>query len=410
MNILFIVDALFKDCPGGSRLVAEKLGHYLVCRGHKVTILAPTSDKSKPSREKMGGVNIVRYYFNRDWRGMWFSLVFQSRHAFLELVGEEKFDLLHAHFAYTSLGPLLSSLARDLPCIRTFHGSWAEEALITEADGGKEKTKGNFLKGIKPSLRYFLCSRIEKFSLRHSEVVIVLSEYSRKEVIREYSVSPTKIRVIPGGVDAGKFQPSSDKCRVRKQLSLPQNTHILFTIRRLVPRMGLQNLVIAAKKVIRTHENVLFLIGGIGWLAPSLEALIRDYGMSGKIRLLGFISEERLPLYYQAADAFILPTIALEGFGLVTLEAISSGLPVLGTPVGATPEILSRIDKDLLLPGIAPSDLAEGIIRFLEHGNAVKYPPNKLRSFVLANYTWDKIVSQTELVYEEVLERNRSRS
>ncbi len=405
MNILFIVDALFKDCPGGSRQVAEKLAQHLVQQGNKVTILTPTGDKNKPRREEMQGINIVRYYSNRGWGRKWLSLVFHGRDAFLELIKEERFDLLHLHFAYTSVGPLLS-LARELPSIRTFHGSWAEEALIAELeDRNKQEGKVNILKKIKPSLLYFLRSRVEKFSLRRSQLIIVLSQYSYNKLIREYGISPDKIRVIPGGVDTERFQPFSDKSKIRQQLSLPQNAYIFLTIRRLVPRMGITNLILAAKRVTETHKNVLFLLGGTGWLAPSLEALIKDCELNDKVRLLGFIPEGNLPLYYQAADAFILPTVALEGFGLVTLEALSSGLPVLGTPVAATPEILSRIDKSLLFAGIAPSDLAQGIVNFLKEGKAERYPPDKLHSFVAKNYTWEKMVSQTERVYEEVLSR-----
>ncbi len=406
MNILFIVDALFKDCPGGSRLVAEKLAQHLVQQGNKVTILTPTSDKSKPRQEKMQGINIVRYYFNRGWGKKWLSLVFQGRDAFLKLIKEERFDLLHLHFAYTSVGPLLSSLARELPSIRTFHGPWAEEALSAELERkNKKEGKANVLEKIKSSFLYFLRSKVERFSLHRSQLIIVLSEYSYNKLIREYSISPDKIRVIPGGVDTEKFQPSSDKSKIRKQLSLPQNTHIFLTVRRLVPRMGIENLILAAKRVTRTNKNVLFLIGGTGWLALSLEALIKDCGISDKVKLLGFVSEEKLPLYYQAADAFILPTVALEGFGLVTIEALSSGLPVLGTPVGATPEILSKIDNGLLFAGTTPSDLAKGIIDFLKEDGTAKYPPRKLHSFVKANFTWEKVVSQTERVYQEALEK-----
>lgn len=410
MNLLFIVDALFRDSPGGSRLVAEKLGQHLVHRGHKVTILAPRSGTGGLFRQTTEGVNTVCYYFNRAKLRGWASLLSQGRNAFIELTRQEGFDLLHIHFAFASLGPFLSSIARRLPCIRTFHGSWADEALISEQGGGRVEGEGDLWRRASESVKYFLRSKIEEFSLHYSDAVIVLSEYSRNQVARKYNVDPSKIRIIPGSTDVEKFRPPLDKHEVRKQLDLPQDTNILFTVRRLVPRMGLENLILAAKEVIQVRKDVLFLIGGTGFLISSLEQHIKDVGVNQHIRLLGFISEEMLPLYYQASDVFILPSVALEGFGLVTIEALSCGIPVLGTPVGATPEILARIDKNLLLRGTAPSYLAEGILNFLEQGGSVKYPPNEMRRFVMTNYGWDKIASQTEAVYQEILEGRRNRN
>src|SRR5207249_11052699 len=81
---------------------------------------------------------------------------------------------------------------------------------------------------------------------------------------------------------------------------------------------------------------------------------------------LGFIPDETLPSYYHAADVFVLPTRELEGFGLVTVEALACGTPVLGTPVGATPEVLSGLDASLVFRGISAEIMAEDLLRFLE--------------------------------------------
>src|SRR3989442_11695926 len=100
--------------------------------------------------------------------------------------------------------------------------------------------------------------------------------------------------------------------------------------------------------------------------SPLLETLTISLALSEHVRFLGFVPERDLPAYYGAADAFVLPTRELEGFGLVTVEALACGTPVLGTPIGATPEILEPLDRSLLFAHSGPTAVAEGICRFLE--------------------------------------------
>jgi len=95
--------------------------------------------------------------------------------------------------------------------------------------------------------------------------------------------------------------------------------------------------------VSERFPNAILLIGGKGPLRGELEERIADYGLSNKVRLLGFIPDHELVSYYQAADLFVVPSQALEGFGLITVEALASGLPVMATPVGGNKEGRFRV-------------------------------------------------------------------
>ena len=92
-------------------------------------------------------------------------------------------------------------------------------------------------------------------------------------------------------------------------------------------------------------------------LKEELVQLSRRLKIEGNIKFAGFIPEQDLPDYYRAADAFILPTLELEGFGLVTLEALACGTPVLGTPIGGTKEILGMFDPSYLFKDTARNPL-----------------------------------------------------
>ena len=229
---------------------------------------------------------------------------------------------------------------------------------------------------------------------------MVLSDFSRREILR-VKYPDSKITVVPCGADTEQFQAAGrPKAEVRRGLDLPENRPILLSVRRLAARMGLDNLLRALPEIVRRCPDVLLLLGGSGPEKSNLESLIATLGLENHVKMLGFIPDTDLPTYYQAADLFVLPTLALEGFGLVTTEDLSSGLPVIGTPAGATPEILGHLDPRLIALGTTPDDLAKAILGFLEEDWADSLTPERLHAYVAEHYTWDKHITATEAIYE----------
>src|SRR5207245_6499995 len=123
-------------------------------------------------------------------------------------------------------------------------------------------------------------------------------------------------------------------------------------------------------------------------------------GVAAPVRFLGFVPEADLPLYYQAADCFVLPTRELEGFGLVTVEALACGTPVLGTPIGATPELLDPLDPGLVFDATTPEAIGERLVEFLnrlEHDpGAVARLRQAARAHAERHYGWDRTVEAPE--------------
>jgi glycosyltransferase involved in cell wall biosynthesis len=166
----------------------------------------------------------------------------------------------------------------------------------------------------------------------------------------------------------------------------------LFTVRNLVPRMGLENLLEAMTMLGEEQRNLLLLIGGEGQLRPRLEELIRSRGLQDSVQLLGFVPEDQLAKYYQASDMVVLPTLQLEGFGLVTVEALACGTPVMGTPVGAIPEVLSTVDPLLVTEGTDGLSLAKTLRlllkRFRDQPGERERFSKKGREVVERRYNW----------------------
>lgn len=100
---------------------------------------------------------------------------------------------------------------------------------------------------------------------------------------------------------------------------------MLFCIRRLVRRMGIDRLIHAMAEVVKSHPDVRLFIGGDGPMRAEYEALIDELGLIKNVTLLGRVSDEKLVQYYQAADISVVPTLALEGFGLITVESLACG-------------------------------------------------------------------------------------
>lgn len=405
MHILFVADAMFQEKPGGSKRVSMELAKRLFLKGHRVTSLVPKISTELKERDVSEGIRIIRYPFSKNRSLSIVSKIINCRLAFRRLLKEEEFDIICVHFAYSALGILLLLKAKDLPIVRIFHGPWADEH--------REEMKSRFLTSSAHMKKFLLRMRqwlvykvtysIEKFCLDRSNKIAVLSKFSKNLLINNYNVPDGKIKVTSGGVDTQKFALVGDKKEtIKRQLNLPKDKIILLTIRRFTPRMGLENLIEAMSYVVKERKNVLLVIGGAGFLKEKLECLVNRYALEENIQFRGFIPEEQLPLYYQAADVFILPTTVLESFGLIILEALACGTPVLGTPVGAIPEVLGRLNQNLLFKDAKPISMAQGILDFLSSSYKEKYPPQRLRDYVKENYSWEKMTSQVEELFTTV--------
>ena len=180
-----------------------------------------------------------------------------------------------------------------------------------------------------------------------------------------------------------------------------------------MPRMGLENLLHAIAALGEEERDLLLLIGGEGPLVPVLQRSILELGLTGRVQLLGFIPEDLLAKYYQAADLVVMPTHQLEGFGLVTVEALACGTPVLGTPVGAIPEVLSGIDPALVTEGTDSHALASGIRHLLRRFRDQPGERDRLaargRALIEREYTWRRHVESLDSILRDTCAMQQAR-
>jgi glycosyltransferase involved in cell wall biosynthesis len=158
-------------------------------------------------------------------------------------------------------------------------------------------------------------------------------------------------------------------------------------------------------EVVRMSPDLLLLITGKGKLHDELDHHIRSRSLSANIRLMGPVADRLLPLLYKAADFSIVATTAYEGFGLILVESLASGTPVLGTPVGAIPEVLSPLAKSLLLESVAPEHISQGICEVLS-GQRVLPSARACENYAVKNYAWPLVVAKVYATYRDVVGRN----
>ena len=299
-------------------------------------------------------------------------------------VSPSDYDLIVSHFALYTF-PLLNLLGNK-PLVTHFHGPWALESDV-------EANK---------SLAVKVKKWLENRTYKRSQQFIVLSQTFRDLLHREYQIPLDRITIIPGAVDVERFNIKESQIEARRKLGWLEDRPTMFCIRRLAKRMGLENLVAAMKDVCQQYPDALLYIGGKGELTKTLQTQITELGLDNNIGLLGYIADEDLPLCYRAANFSLVPTVALEGFGLIVIESLAAGTPVLGTPIGGIPEILRPFNSDLVFASSQTQDLALGIIEALSGKRQLPSSESCLK-YIRANYTWKVIAPQIKEVYKKAI-------
>jgi glycosyltransferase involved in cell wall biosynthesis len=152
-------------------------------------------------------------------------------------------------------------------------------------------------------------------------------------------------------------------------------------------------LIHALQKVKAAGYDFQCVIGGQGPLSLQLEKLIVELALSGYVSLAGYVPADMVPIMYGAADAFVLPTAELECFGLIIIEALACGRPVLATPVGAIPEALKQFEPKWLAANSSIGAIAELIISYLK-GALPIHSPSELRKQVASMYSREYVLAE----------------
>ena len=350
--------------------------------GYQIDVL--TSKYEGRDRNPIKGIKIHHYpSINIAKRfGVPYPIIsFKAYKKFTKIIN--KCDLVHAHGHVYMSSYLAGMIAKKLnkPFIVTQHNTFIDyRSFLTTIEQLNDQIIG-------------------KSVLKNANKITTVSKETLKYVL-SLGADKTKTQVIYNGVDTENFRPEN-KTESRTKLGLPKNRKIILSVRRLVYKNGLGTLLESVPKVAQKHPNVLFVVAGKGPSRKLIEDRIKELKIEKNITLAGFVPDELLPVYYNAADYFMLPSASGEGLPLVLLEAMACGLPTIATAVGGTPEILKHMKNGILVPPIDPEAMAKATSKLLSDENLGKAMGKEARKNIEAKYTWKENVRQLQAIYKE---------
>lgn len=224
---------------------------------------------------------------------------------------------------------------------------------------------------------------------KKADEVTVISNYLAQYVKSQNSKVP--VSIIPNGVDLNKFKPNNNHL----------DSKTIITSSRLVEKNGVGDLIEAMVVVKNKIPDAKLKIIGDGPLKENLKLKTKKLNLENNIDFLGEISNDLLPEYLSEADVFVRPALS-EGLGTAFLEAMASGLPVIGTPVGGIPDFLKDGETGLFCEVGNPDDIAGKIIKLLEDVDLRNKLAHNGRRLVEEKYDWDLIASEFKNIYERV--------
>jgi glycosyltransferase involved in cell wall biosynthesis len=390
LQYLCVVEYFFEEAPGGSGRVARDEARAMRDRGYAVTLFFYAQGNDRPPVSEFEGIRLVR--FHKEPKPAWHpgrlnAIVNSAARACRRLLGDRQWDIVHIHTPLIGLG-VLDALGPGPRYVSTVHSPIvAEQEIIWRNQGLVGALKLLFGRG---ALR-----RAERKLLLGVSAIHTLSDYTRTVLESSYQVG-NRATIIPHWYEQSGSR--KDKSAARQALGWPVDRTIVLTVRGLGPRYGVDIAVRAIAPLV-VAQKCMFYIGGRGPMREMLEQLAADMGATGGIRFLGRLSNEELELAYSAADLFVLPTIALECFGLITIEALSFGCPVISSDAAAIPEIMRPVLPDCIVPAGDADALHDKVEQFLD-GRLVLPDADTLVKHVQENYDREMIIDRYIRLFE----------
>ena len=394
-GICHITDSFYPE-QGGVERVVENLALEQVARGHVVTVMSKQVE-GRPARERYRGIEVYRYpkamrptpwVYVTSWSG--------SAKTFRRICREQPVAVVHCHLTLSAQGALCVAKEKRLPVLASFYGPWHKEfeAEIETLRRARGALYGLYLDGQSLAQR-----RMQSRLLRMADRVVALSDHSEHEATALYPGLAEKYRKVPGGVETARFASGRPQYDLRKQFGIGKDRFVVFSLRRLIYRMGLDLLLEAVARLVAQKRKLVLVIGGRGPQRQELETLAAQLNISDCVRFAGFIADDNLPDAYRSADLVVVPTRAEENFGLPVLEAAACGTPVITTPSGSLAEVTGGIDPALLTDGISVDALVEKIAWAMDHADQLCREFASHSKAIAQRYSWSRIADEIEREY-----------
>ena len=295
---------------------------------------------------------------------------------------EINYDYIHSH--YWLSGWVGERLARrwDRPNVTMFHtlGRLKNQAMA---------------EGVESDLRI----GVEQDLIRDADRIIASSDHERQALVELYGARRERVAIVPCGVDLDRFR-AVDQGQARARLGVEGD--VLVFVGRMDPIKGLDLLLRSVALLRHRSQLTLLVVGGASddLELPRYESLASALGLGSRVRFCGTVPQEQLPIYYSAASVCVVPSY-YESFGLVAMEALACGTPVVGSMVGGLPTVVHDDENGLLVPKRTPQAFAEKIERILQ-GPSYRQQLAALARPSVERFGWGAVAEQVTEVYRQL--------
>ncbi|MDP3964580.1 MAG: glycosyltransferase family 4 protein [bacterium] len=372
-----IVSQAYFPIHGGVSEHVHSTALELEKRGHEVTIITANFNREDQKHDHPR-VRRVGFDFTVPMNGAFVNVTVGTKlpRQLREIEQEKKFDIVHIHSPLDPVLPLVANTVMRAPKVGTFH-TFMDSSVGYELFGGKLR-------------KYF-----DRLDGR-----IAVSPAARRFFSRYF---PGEYVIIPNGVDTNRFHPA-----VKKVERFDDGVHNVLFVGRMDPRKGLKYLLQAMPLIATAVPDTRLIVVGGGVLREYYRSFLMDE-IRDKAFFEGFVSTEDLPRYYRTADVYVSPSIMGESFGIVLIEAMASGVPVVASDIEGYAAVLKDGRGGFLVPKRSPMKIAEKVIELLRQPK-LRQSMGKQGRQEAEQYSWKKVTAQIEKYYFDVLASRQEKS
>jgi len=374
------VTSTFPPYKAGMGNVAYYNAWALSTMGHDVTVFT--------TKYKTGIVHTDEYPFEVQRLGAWFK--YGNAGILPQLFYKlPKYDIIHLHYPFFGGAEIIYFLdkIKDLNLIVTYHMDVFGKGFMSK-----------FFQWHRNNVTPKILDRADK-------IIVTSYDYARNSALKDrLADEPEKFVEIPIGVNQLLFKPRYRDKNIIDQYELHDKKIILFVgaLDKAHYFKGV-NILLQAIKKINARDDFRLIIIGEGDLKQTYQTMVDSLGLGRKIIFAGFVPDDMLPKFYSISDMLVLPSIdRSEAFGIVSLEAMASGVPVIASDLPGVRSVVDKRKTGLLVKPGSADNLASMIDYLLKNPKIAKEYGQAGREKVLKNYTWDKIAYKLDNLIKSV--------
>jgi len=387
MKILMLTWEYPPRIVGGIARVVHDLSKRLIKDGHEVTVVT-YKEGNVPYFEDDKGVKVYRvdnYMINPnnfiDWiMQMNFNLLAKAN----ELIDREgKFDVIHAHDWLVAYAAKALKSSYDIPIVATIHATEAGR------NSGIHDETQRYINDTEWMLTY------------EANEVIVNSNYMKCELQRNFGLPFEKINVIPNGVNLTMYSGIEKDYDFRRNYAA-DNEKIILYAGRLVYEKGVQYLIGAMPKILQNYNDAKLVIAGKGGMIDELKSQVEYLGLGNKVYFTGYMDHKSLCKLYKCADIAVFPS-TYEPFGIVALEGMLAGNPIVVSDIGGLNEIVEHGVNGMKSYAGNSNSIADSILTLLYDHKLCNEIAKNAKTKVKELYNWTKIAQDTHFSYQKAI-------